>query len=438
MQPVTIKETNMNYTRFMHPADQICFIMKRIYDQGLTTLTGGNLSVMDSEGVMWVSPTGIDKSSLVRDDIVRVYPNGQIEGKHRPTSEYRIHKRIYEVQPEIKAIVHAHPPALVAMSAAHMLPAPMLTLGTYKAFPKIGLAQYAMAGTLRLVDCVGEAFEKGHDAAILKNHAAFLGSPIDLFDACRRFEQMEFAAHMQMNALALGDIKLADEELLEAFKDTTVSCKTIKIDSFCTAELEMRRELAALAKRAYGKKLFTGMEGTISGRISDKAFIISPQEKDNAYITEKDFVHVEDESYELGKMPDFNWVLHQEIYKKHPKVKSVITAAPVTAGAYAVCDKHFDVKIIPESYGVLRDTVRLNTKQFFYEKETVASCFDHDFPLCIIDNVGLLIAGPTPVLTFDKLEVAEATAQSLQSAHISGIKIIPMTKEQQIEADELG
>lgn len=428
----------MNYSKYMHPADQICFIMKRIYDQGLTTLTGGNLSVMDAEGIMWVSPTGIDKSSLVREDIVCVYANGHIAGKHRPTSEYRIHKRIYEVQPEIKAIVHAHPPALVAMSAAHLLPAPMLTRESYNAFSKIGLAQYAMAGTLKLVDYVGDVFEKGYHAAVLKNHAAFLGSPIDLFDACRRFEQMEFAAQMQMNALALGDIKLTDAELLTAFKDSAGSCKTIVLESFSCAELEMRRELAALAKRAYGKKLFTGMTGTISGRVADNAFVISPKEKDNAYITEKDFVHVEDGRCELGKTPDVNWALHQEIYQKHAKINAVITAAPVTAGAYAVCDKHFDVKIIPESYGVLRDTVRLSTKQFLFDKETVAACFDHDLPLCIIDNVGLLMAGTTPVLTFDKLEVAEATAQSLRSAHSSSIKIIPMTKEQQSEADELG
>ena len=425
--------------RYMHPADQICFIMKRIYDQGLTTLTGGNLSIKDADGVMWVSPTGIDKSSLTGEDIVRVYPDGRIEGKHRPTSEYRIHKRIYEERPEIKAIVHAHPPALVAMSAAHLTPEPTLTVGTYKAFTKVGLAEYAMAGTLKLVDCVAAVFNKGYNAAVLKNHAAFLGSTADLFDACRRFEQMDFAARMQMNAWALGEIQPADEALVRQFKIAAVQGSgSLEIKDYRPAELAMRGELAAVTKRAYKKELFTGMEGTISGRVSNSAFVISPEEKDNACLAEEDFVHVESGRYELGKTPDCAYPLHQAIYEKHPNINAIITAAPVAAGAYAVCDKRFDVTIIPESYGVLRDTVRLTIKQFTTEAETVASCFDKDLPLCIVENFGLLMAGPTPVLAFDKLEVAESTAKSLQMAHISGRKIVSMTKEQQIEADKLG
>ena len=99
----------------LHPADQICMILKRIYDMDMTTLTGGNVSIKDDEGVIWVSPTGIDKGSLRREDIVQILPDDTIVGKWRPTSEYRIHVGILRTRPEIKAVLHAHSPALVTM-----------------------------------------------------------------------------------------------------------------------------------------------------------------------------------------------------------------------------------------------------------------------------------------------------------------------------------
>ena len=78
----------------MHPAEQICTVMKRIYARQLTTLSGGNLSILDEEGIMWVSPSGIDKSSLTPKDVVQVLPDGSYIGHHKPTSEYLIHREI--------------------------------------------------------------------------------------------------------------------------------------------------------------------------------------------------------------------------------------------------------------------------------------------------------------------------------------------------------
>ena len=51
---------------FMHPADQLVMFMERIYKNGLTTTSGGNLSIMDDNGDIWITPSGIDKGSLTR------------------------------------------------------------------------------------------------------------------------------------------------------------------------------------------------------------------------------------------------------------------------------------------------------------------------------------------------------------------------------------
>ena len=49
----------------LHPADQLVMIMQRIYEYGMTTTSGGNLSIMDSDGVMWITPAGVDKGSII-------------------------------------------------------------------------------------------------------------------------------------------------------------------------------------------------------------------------------------------------------------------------------------------------------------------------------------------------------------------------------------
>ena len=54
----------MNKKNFVHPRDQIVDIMKRIYGYGMTTTSGGNLSILDSDGNMWISPGSVDKGTL--------------------------------------------------------------------------------------------------------------------------------------------------------------------------------------------------------------------------------------------------------------------------------------------------------------------------------------------------------------------------------------
>ena len=56
----------------MHPAEQIVLLINRVYQKGLTTTSGGNLSILDTEGNIWITPSGIDKGSLTPADICKV------------------------------------------------------------------------------------------------------------------------------------------------------------------------------------------------------------------------------------------------------------------------------------------------------------------------------------------------------------------------------
>ena len=421
----------------MHPADQICTILKRIYDKDMTTLTGGNLSIWDDDGVVWVSPTNIDKSALTRNDIVKILPDGSIEGRHRPTSEYRIHWQILQRRKDLKAVLHAHPPALVAMSVQHEVPDTRMLAQSYHAVGIPGLSEYGMPGTLALVEHVVKTFDQGVTAAVLKNHGVFLGSGVDLFDAFRRFEQLDFHARIQLLSGILGPAKgLSVPQIEELYRKGPKLSGFFDRDVISSRELELRRELAWLVKRGYEKRLFNGSFGTISARVKEDEFLISPAGKDNAQLSEQDFVLMRGNTCEQGQEPDLFADLHRRIYERHPKIQSIIMAAPVYAAGYAVTEREYEVAVIPESYGVLRSCTRIPFDKLVKEPQTAADVTGEEDPFCILDNLGILVMGISPLMAFDKLEVAESTAMSIHMAYISGKEMKVMTDEMKKEQDQ--
>ena len=110
----------------LHPADQLVMIMQRIYEYGMTTTSGGNLSIRDTNGDVWITPSGIDKGSLTRADICCVKPDGTILGPHKRRSSFRSIWIFTASAPDLNAILHAHPPTLVAFSVAAAFRRPTL------------------------------------------------------------------------------------------------------------------------------------------------------------------------------------------------------------------------------------------------------------------------------------------------------------------------
>ena len=51
---------------YLHPSDQIVMMMERIYQYGMTTTSGGNISMVDENGDIWITPAGVDKGDLSR------------------------------------------------------------------------------------------------------------------------------------------------------------------------------------------------------------------------------------------------------------------------------------------------------------------------------------------------------------------------------------
>ena len=406
--------------QYIHPADQIVMFMQRVYDKKLTSMSGGNLSIRDNDGNIWITPASIDKGSLTRRDIICVRPNGDCEGPHAPSSELPFHRSVYKLRPDLNAVLHAHPPALVAFSVVRRLPELNLTPTVRYMCKNIKMAAYAIPGSQALSAEVGKVFEQGCNIALLENHGVCVGAA-DMLTAFQQFETLNYAAELEALATRLGEIRPLSETARQMSKTNVCSeLRNVSPQPCSSEELAARRDLIALIRRSYRMGLFTAAQGTYSPRLSDGSFIITPLHADPAYLEADDLVRIQDGAKEPGKTPDADVLLHQKIYAKNPQIGAIAFAQPVHSMVFAVTDMPFDTRTIPESYILLRDVKRIPFEAAYQNLDDVAAEFDNAHPVLLIENKSVMVTGASMLQVFDRLEVMEMTAASILKAQALG------------------
>lgn len=170
---------------------QIC---KKLHDRGYIKSYSGNVSVLDSTGNIVITPTRKPKESLAVKDLAKIDLKGNVLSRSKPSSEYRIHCKIYQNRKDVKAIVHAHPKYSVVCSLAAIsfeqpiLPETALYLGAIPTVP------YAPPGSAELADAITK-YIKDHNAIIMERHGIIcIGN--DLSEAYARIEEVEHAAEI--------------------------------------------------------------------------------------------------------------------------------------------------------------------------------------------------------------------------------------------------
>ena len=410
----------------LHPADQLVMLMERIYSYGMTTTSGGNLSILDENGDIWITPGSVDKGSLTRNDIIQVKPDGTMIGIHKPSSEFPVHERIYRSRPDIKAILHAHPPALVAFSIVRQIPETRLIPNFAQICGSVSMAPYDVPGSQGLSKKIAAEFSKGHNVVMLENHGVFVGAE-DLFRSFMAFETLEYCARLQIEAAKIGKIRaLSDKHVQISGEKPNVQMDEFVNKTVTSEERAARRDMCKLIHRAYDQQLFTSTQGTFSVRLSDGSFLITPYHKDRKYLEEEDLVRIKDGWKEAGKNPSRSAMLHKRIYEKHPDINSVIIAHAPNVMAFAVTDVEFDSRTIPESYIMLRDVKKIPFGSSFMQPDMVADIFDAMTPILLVDNDCVIVTGSSLINAFDKLEVLEYSAKAVVASKSIG-EIVPIT-----------
>jgi L-fuculose-phosphate aldolase len=410
-------------------------IMERIYRYGMTTTSGGNISILDDNGDIWITPSGIDKGSLRLNDIIRVKPDGTIEGIHKPSVELPFHEMIYQKRPDIKAIIHAHPPALVAFSIVRKIPNTRLIPNVHLICGQVGIAEYGLPGSKDLGKKIAAQFEKGFKTIILENHGVVTGGK-NLFEAFMAFETLDFCAKLELKARRLGTPRSLTDRHIEISKNKQdVTLNEFIPKRFSSEEREARRNMCQLIHRAYDQQLFTSTQGTFSQRLSDGSFIITPYGLDRKYLQEENLVRIENGWKEAGKTPSRSVLLHKAIYDKHPHINSVLIAHPPNIMAFAVTDENFETKTIPESYIMLRNIPKLPFGCTFMQPEMTADAFSKEISVVLVENDCVIVTGSSLLNAFDKLEVAEYSAKAIIAARDLG-ELVTINDEQVAEIEK--
>lgn len=183
--------------------NKIIDFMKRLCVSRLTTSLGGNISLKISDNRILITPSSIDKAELKEDDIVELDMDGNIiDGKNKPSMEFIMHLAVYQIRPDIEAIIHAHPHYSTLFSSANIPINLNFTAEACKNIKSIGMAEYKMMGTRELANEVADK-TKENNIVLMQNHGVLtVGS--DLLEAFYRMEVLEQAAKMTYHSLTLS------------------------------------------------------------------------------------------------------------------------------------------------------------------------------------------------------------------------------------------
>ena len=200
----------------MEIKEQICDVGRRMYNRNMVAANDGNISVKLNEHEFLCTPTGVSKGFMTPEYICKVDENCNIleaNGKYRPSSEIKMHMRVYQQRPDVGAVVHAHPMYGTAFAIAGIpldkpiMPEAVMFLGS------VPIAEYGTSSTMEIPDSI-EKYLPYYDAVLLESHGALTWST-DVIAAYMKMESLEFYAELTYKSTMLGGPKEFDAHNIE-------------------------------------------------------------------------------------------------------------------------------------------------------------------------------------------------------------------------------
>ena len=190
---------------------EICEVGRRVYARGYVASNDGNISVRLDDRHLLATPKSVSKGFMTPDMMVVTDMQGNKVAGHRDAStELKMHLAVYEMRPDVTAVVHAHPPLSTGFAVAGIplnkssLAEIIFSLGS------VPIAEYATPSTQELPDAV-KRYITAHDGLLLANHGA-LTCGQGLMNAYYKMETMEHFAQITLVARQLGRENLISRE----------------------------------------------------------------------------------------------------------------------------------------------------------------------------------------------------------------------------------
>ncbi|SHJ10973.1 L-fuculose-phosphate aldolase [Clostridium amylolyticum] len=196
--------------------EQICDICHKMWQQGWVAANDGNVSVKIDENTFLATPTGISKSFMTPDKIVKINEKGEMIEEnpgYKPSSEIKMHLKCYKDRDDVGAVVHAHPPTATGFALAHKHMDVYSLIECVIALGSVPIAPYGTPSTDEVPKSI-EPYLQQHDVILLENHGALsVGS--DLVTAYYRMETLELWAKTSLVAQLLGGEKEISRENID-------------------------------------------------------------------------------------------------------------------------------------------------------------------------------------------------------------------------------
>lgn len=195
---------------------EMCEIGRRVYERGMVAANDGNFSVKLNANEILCTPTGVSKGFMTPEYICKIDMKGKLlesHGDFKPSSEMKMHLQVYKERPDVKAVVHAHPPYATTFAAAGLpleqpvLSEAVLTLG------RVPLAAYGTPSTKEVPEAVAE-YLPYCDAMLLANHGALVYGD-SLVNAYHKMESVEFYARILYQTKLLGGARELTQKQVE-------------------------------------------------------------------------------------------------------------------------------------------------------------------------------------------------------------------------------
>ncbi|MBO4614251.1 MAG: class II aldolase/adducin family protein [Bacteroidales bacterium] len=187
--------------------------MRRLYDRRLTTVSGGNVSMRNAEGYVFITASQSDKSCIDMRKVIILSPEGDnLTPKLKPSMETQMHLSIYKSRPDVFAIVHSHPVYASTFAVAEMAVDSAITGEARYMLGNVGMVEYHLMGSPELADACAKVMSSANAAIMAKHGAITLGKT--LFEAFDRMEVLENTAHINYNLRTIGcSSRLSDEQI---------------------------------------------------------------------------------------------------------------------------------------------------------------------------------------------------------------------------------
>jgi L-fuculose-phosphate aldolase len=174
-------------------------IGRRMYEKNFVAANDGNISCRIGNDRILATPTGVSKGYMTEDMMVEMSMDGSVlsGGQWKPSSEVKMHLRVFNENPDAMGAVHAHPTIATCFAIAGIAldkaiyPEALVNLGI------VPCVHYELPGSQGVPDSIAP-YCKDYNAVLLSNHGALTWGR-SLMEAFFRMESLEHYATILMN-----------------------------------------------------------------------------------------------------------------------------------------------------------------------------------------------------------------------------------------------